>query len=319
MSNLDDLINSFLGAAKSDLDALPLISSATFPHSGEIYVGCYAKWLYEKGYLTGPRVQSKIPLDAQLNPSSFSEKVVDGVIFSRNIDKKAQSFSEEYVRNKNLFLDDFVEINITRKNKKIGDFVPDDNETYQSIARIISSRFDLYILHDERWEISGNHYSEVELSPVEKTERGWLDAINRLHPPTQIPEAKRRTELNKLWALIDYAPNIGTEQVLEKIIALCHQDLGEGVFESIRNTVGDFPFTLAIRSIFMHSMQLEQEDRLGQLLSNWSEINNDQAETIENEFDKLNSQQKTAIFSSIRAGLRNADAWARSWDDILSN
>jgi hypothetical protein len=31
MSNLDDLINSFLGAAKSDLDALPLISSATFP------------------------------------------------------------------------------------------------------------------------------------------------------------------------------------------------------------------------------------------------------------------------------------------------
>lgn len=67
---------------------------------------------------------------------------------------------------------------------------------------------------------------------------------------------------------------------------------------------GIFLFTLAIRSIFMHSMQLEQEDRLGQLLSNWSEINNDQAETIENEFDKLNSQQKTAIFSSIRAGLR---------------
>ena len=48
-------------------------------------------------------------------------------------------------------------------------------------------------------------------------------------------------------------------------------------------------------------------------------INEVSSKAYENEFDKLNSQQKTAIFSSIRAGLRNADAWARSWDDILSN
>lgn len=319
MANLDELIDSLLGAASSDLEALPLISSNMFPQFGEIYVGCYAKWLHEKKYLTGSRVQRKTPLTISENPSTFSREAVNGVIFAKDIDEEAKDFSIDYIRNNNLFLDDFVEVNINRKNKNIEDQIPDNNETYKSIAEIISWRFNLYNHHDVSWLDKSAHYSEIELNGFEKTEEGWIDAIARLHLSNPKSEAKRLADLNKLWALIDYSPNVGTEQVLEKIMALCYQDLGEGGFESVRNAIADFPFTLAIRSIFMPSVQLEQKGRLDQLLSNWSELNDDQATELENEFDKLNPQQKGAIFSSIRAGLRNADAWAWRWDDILSN
>ena len=319
MTNLDELLGSLLNTANSELESLPLISADTFPEFGDIYVGCYAKWLFDNGYLVQSETLQSSGSILRSSPSSFSRNILEGKLFAKDINIEAREFSVEYIRNNNLFLDDFSEVNIVRKNKSIGDTIPDDEATYKSIAELISRRFELYKRHDVGWAVKSAHYYEVDLSDTEKTEMGWIDSLSQLQLTASTSEKNRLASLNKMWALIDFSPNIGTEKILFKLLDLTRIDLGDGVLESIRNAIGDFSFSMAIRGIFNDSVRLEQSGLLGQLLSKWSELNNQQAIELDNEFDQLTSEQKSAVLSAVRIGLRNADAWARRWDSDLSD
>lgn len=329
MSNLDSLLSSLLKDASSEELNTPLVSSDDVHshkrgNNGHIYVGCLALWLLEREALVfGMHIkqQHKKMVDdvMKINPGAMSEKYLDGEIWMDDVGENLKAFVADYVRNDALYPADFEEITIVKAGKNIGDFIPDDKETYKIVANIINQRYALYASGDARWKFVESKYVELELEEWERSEAGWLNAMSQLNIINPVSEQGRRQDLNKFWALVDHSAEIASEKVASVLVAQTGKDLGDGVWESVRNSLANFPFEVAINAIFKDAMRLNKIGSLSEILSPWGNLDKDQVIELSVIFDSLDNDRKLAILSAIREGVRNREDWAREWDEVLSH
>ncbi|CAN7211627.1 hypothetical protein [Acidovorax sp. LjRoot194] len=324
MSDLDDILSQLQENWREEVAEKPLLNpddfGDDFRSAAEVLLGCAIKWLLLNRALTAEKVASiSIECDELMGKScaSCSKDFFPMGIFSDDVAVDVRAFAIAYFGSGGSYSDDFFRRNVIDANRLDMYSIPDDLMTYRRTDEFISSRFEEF----QRGIFckSPGHYKKIELNPAEKTEAGWLDAIAGIELINPKTERSRLDDLNKFWALVDCASEIATENVASTLVAQAGAELGDGVWESVRNSLAAFPFLVAIRSIFADAVRLDEIGALGDILGPWRNLSDHQVAELCEIFDTLDDARKTAVLSAVENGVSNCEGWAEEWDGILSN
>lgn len=323
MSNLDDLLSSYRGILIKEFSDKPFLTASDFKGelraAGHVFVGCTIKWLAMVDGLEEKALKS-IKSTGNIKGNScayFSEVRPDG-LFPLDVKERMRSFCVAYFGPAGAYGRDYFDVNVVERNRSSLIDVPDSNETFQETALFLEKRFAEFERGEREFLAFKARNREYSLSALEQTKEGWLSAMSKTTFERQLSEKSRLSNLNKFWALVDYSPEIATKEVASVVVALGSKELPDGLLESVRNAIADFPFSLAIESIFADTHQLSAADRLGEFLSSWSELDETQTQVLQVSFESLHSDQKALILAAVREGVRQREGWAREWNRVIS-
>lgn len=323
MSNLDDLLSSYRGILSQEFSDKPLLTASDFKGelrtAGHLFVGCAIKWLAMGDRLEEQTLKS-IESAGSIKGKScayFSEMLSDG-LRSQDVKPHMRSFCTAYFGLGGAYGRDYFYVNVTERNRSSMIDVPDNNETFQETALFLEKRLAEFERGERDFPALNVRNDEHSLTESEQTQEGWLSAMSKITFEGQLSEKSRQENLKKFWALVDYSPEIGTKDVALVVVALGSKELPDGLLESVRNAIADFPIALAIESIFSDAHRLSAAGRLGEFLSSWHELDEPQARVLQDSFESLHFDQKATILATVREGIRQREGWAREWNRILS-
>jgi hypothetical protein len=278
--NLDDLLASLQTAAADGVANLPLLDVGDFvdaaPNAGELsvsgahaYVGCIGRWLHTKKALLSQDASGVAIQDNLLSPADFSRQVLHGRLSAADVTHEFREFATKYVRDLGIYGHDYTDTLVVPLMKRSLFEVENTEDTYDRIAPEIESRYQRFVEGDANWASTKTTYQQVQLSAEEKNVEGWLQAFRISIELETLLEKHRRDELNHFWALVDYSPNIASDQVVILLLKTFSKSADSSVQQSVLNALAAMPFEIVMPEVLRLSSWLSDTGWLPEILGCW--------------------------------------------------
>ena len=321
--NLDDLLASLADVAKDDLDKMPLLESASYSDpalqfkrdvesTAHIAIGALARWLHERGALVRSKTSGGSEAYRALSLTTISKEWLGGKLLLENISESLRAFTSEYVRT-GAYGSDMTESLITAAGLTDMSEVPDNESTFRQIALDISERLTRYLAADAACFNLPTSYQKIELHETEKTPLGWKEAFAGTLGRDSLPERERRAALNLFWALVDYAPEIASREVVIQLLSTFTKSADSAVQQSVFNSLAAMPFAMVMTEIVNAAQTLEKSGWLPEILGSWNaNFSDEQIITLEDLLNKANADQRNCIYRAAKLPDYRRSPWAMS-------
>lgn len=318
--DLDALLASMNSAAAEDLAGIPLLEAVDFSDAApdksdrtvtaaHVYVGCIGKWLAARGALTAQRSRSNF--DASATPATFSRTMLHGVLRQSDITDAYAAFAAAYIRDTGAYGYDYVEAVVVPEMRRDMFDVPDSEQVYAAVAARVEERFAKFSRGDQRWHEKQTTTQHHELSISEQSTEGWLAAFPRADISEAQPEATRRENLARFWALVDHAPNVADRRVAQALLSTFHASADSSVQQSVLNALAAMPFDIVIREVSNVATELERGGWLSEILGVWrGDFSDAQMQVLELVLAESPLEQRNAIYRASRSPDYLRSRWA---------
>jgi hypothetical protein len=326
--DLDELMASFQAGAKAELDALPIQDASHYVKSASqdlpsvkramhFYVGCLGLWLARHGALAGERLGqlSRSQLN-DLPPERFSADVMNGLLLPADVVDSFRDFVVKYARDSSGFATDYEEELVVKRLKRDAGEVEPTSDNFNTVSSLISTRYSRYLAGDASWNERNVVKPSYVLTTGELTVPGWTKAFLETQALGS-SEAKRRKQLARFWALVDYSPQIESPLVVSTLVSAFTSTADAGVMQSVFNALKAMRFPLVFEAILADAPRLQQVAWLEPLLDVWGALNHDQIDEAKGLVDKCDAPTLKSLQAATREGLKNRSAWALQVQQLL--
>jgi hypothetical protein len=320
--NLDELLASLQSAAADDTAQLPLIDAQNFvdaaPAAGALsrsashtYVGCIGRWLCAKNALLCQHTIGMSIENRLLSPADFSQQVLRGKLSATDVVDEFRGFAIKYVRDLGVYGRDYEDTLVAPVMKRSMFEVESTEATYEAIAPVIESRYLRFVEGDANWALVETGYRAVELTENEKNTDDWVTAFRRTFERDTLPEKQRREELNRFWALVDYAPNVADNQVVNLLLTTFSRSSDSSVQQSVLNALATMPFEMVMPEVLTLASWLADTGWLPEILGCWQGDFTDQQINLLNEMlDSTSAEARNLVNRAARLPDYHRARWA---------